>query len=200
MSKINAKMNKKGLELSINFIVIVVISLIVFFFGARFIYQLGAEATQLQSITADELEKRIGELACGGSERVCFPSDKKIIKKGKLGIFGMRIINVLEGDSHDFSLSVTQPDPPGYTEEGDEIFSGEDELPQFKYREEPFPISKNKEADRAIGVEIPSSAKSGTYILDVAVCYNDGDSNTRDNTGKCGEDIYSYNKIYVEVP
>lgn len=186
--------NKKGLELSINFIVIIIISLIVFFFGARFIYQLGSEATQLQSMTVEELDRKIGSLACEGSEKVCFGFDKKIIKRGKLGIFSLRIINIL--DSQDFDVIVTRPSTPGYTKQGDPIPS--DNL-IVKPASRTAYIKENGERNLAIGVEVPKNAVSGTYIFDVAICYDDLDGTNNDPTGKCGYDLYSFNKLYVEV-
>lgn len=174
-------MDKKGLELSINFIVIIVISLIVFFFGARFIYQLGSEATKLQSMTVDELDRKIGNLVCEGSEKVCLGFDKKIIQEGKLGVFGLRIINIL--DSQDFDIIISRPPPPnpwGYTKKGEDIAT--DSL-VVKPASRSVYIKKNEEKDLAIGIEVPKDARSGTYIFDVKIIpYN------------------TLHKIYVDVP
>jgi len=190
-------MDKKGLELSINFIVIIIISLIVFSFGVRFIYQLGSEATTLQKMTVDELDRKIGNLACEGSERVCFGFDKKIIKRGKLGIFSLRIINIL--DSQDFDITVSRPTPySGYKKDGSPITN--DNLKWKPDVPRTVNIKKNEEKDLAIGVEVPKDAKIGTYIFDVAICYDDLDSANDDTTGKCGNDIYNFGKIYAEVP
>jgi hypothetical protein len=194
-------MNSKGIELSLNFIVIIIISLMVFFFGAKFIYQLGHEATKLQSMTVDELDREIGNLVCQGMERVCYGFDTKQIKRGTLGIFGVRIRNVLDG-VEEFEVVVSRPDVPGYTKSGEEIL--QDEL-EWKPKERYASIQKNEEATVAIGVEVPKSGVvSGTYIFDVAVCYDDGDSTNDGETDpldRCeNRDLYSYNKLYVEVP
>lgn len=176
-------MDKKGLELSINFIVIIIISLIIFFFGARYIYKLGSEATTLQSMTVEELDRRISNLACEGSEKVCFGFDKKIIKRGKLGIFSLRIINIL--DSQNFDVIVTRPSPRGYTKDGTAITN--DDL-IVKPASRSTYIKENEEKDLAIGVEVPKqNVLSGTYIFDVKI----EPYYSLDNT------LY---KIYVEVP
>ncbi|TKJ40227.1 hypothetical protein CEE37_07840 [candidate division LCP-89 bacterium B3_LCP] len=171
-------MDKKGIELSINFLVIIIISLIVFGFGARFIYQLGSEAVKLQSMTVEELDRKIGILACEGSERVCFGFDRKIIKRGKLGVFGLRIINIL--DNQDFDVLVSRPTPSGYTKKGEDIVS--DNL-IVKPESRSVYIQKNEEKDLAIGVEVPKDARAGIYIFDVRVMPYE-----------------ALHKIYVEVP
>lgn len=170
-------MNKKGMEISINFIVIIMLSLLVFFFGARFIYNLGSQATKLQEMTVDELDRKIGNLVCEGSEKVCLGFDKKIIKRGKLGVFGLRIINFL--DSQNFDVIVTKPTPYGYTKKGDPITT--DSLIVRPESRSVF-IKKNEEKNLAIGVEVPKDVKGGTYIFDVRIMPYD-----------------SLHKIYVEV-
>jgi hypothetical protein len=175
--------NKKGLELSINFIVILIMSLLIFFLGARFIYQLGSGATDLQSITVDELDKQIGNLVCKGSERVCLGFDKKTIKRGDLGIFGLNILNVLEDQS--FDVIITRPVPSGYTKVGNPISS--DNL-EWKPQSRTVEIKRNEEKDLAIGVQVPKDALSGTYIFNVEI------------KTQAGEDYDTLHKIYVDVP
>jgi hypothetical protein len=49
-------MDKRAIELSLNFIVILIISIIIFGFGIRFISKLSSQATELQELTISELE------------------------------------------------------------------------------------------------------------------------------------------------
>lgn len=179
-------MNKKAIELSINFIVIIIISLVVFSFGVRYIYQLGSEANKLKDMAVEELDRKIGSLACEGSERVCLGIGTKTIKKGHFDVFGLRITNVLD-DNYEFNIEVNSSTIV-YTKKGEEIISDENKLPKLKYRTEPFLIKQNEESDLGIGVEIPKNAKSGTYVLDVKVY----PYYTLDNTT-----LY---QIYVDVP
>jgi len=175
--KPNFMNNKKGIELSINFLVIIIMSLLVFFFGARFIYNLGSQATELQEMTVDELDRKIGNLVCEGSEKVCLGFDKKTVKRGELGIFGLRIINIL--DSQNFDVIVSRPTPSGYTKKGEDITT--DSLTVRPESRSVF-IKKNEEKNLAIGVEVPKDARSGTHIFDVKIMPYD-----------------SLHKIYVEV-
>ena len=72
-------LGRKAIELSLNFIVILIISIIIFGFGIRFISQLSSQATELQEITTAELDERIGNLICEGSDRVCVGIGRKTI-------------------------------------------------------------------------------------------------------------------------
>lgn len=174
-------MNKKGLELSINFIVVIIIALVVFFFGLRFLYQLGSEASKLQTMTVDELDRKIESLACEGSEKVCFGFDTKTIKRGNFGVFGLRIINIL--DDQNFDIIITKGSPSGYTKNNEPIPTNNIKL---KHRPSVF-IKQNEEQNLGIGVEVPKNAQSGKYIFDVKV----EPYSISDNT------LY---KIYVDVP
>ena len=114
-------MNKNGIELSLNFLVVLIISIVLFGFGVRFISRLSSEATQLQDLTLGELDERIGNLVCEGSDRVCIGIDRKTIKRTKFDVFGLKIINIL--DSQNFDVAVTRPTPSGYTKTKQEIQS-----------------------------------------------------------------------------
>lgn len=177
--------NKKGIELSINFLVVIVLSFIILFFGARFIYNLAAEASELEQITSEELDRKIGELLCGGSEKVCLGIDRKIIKKGKLDIFELKIINILE--EQDFIIDITRPNPRGFTKTGDPINA--DNL-QWMPKTRTVSIKANEEKTFGVGIEVPKDAKSGTYIFNVDI---------QATKLPAGEEYTSLHKIYVEV-
>ena len=175
---------KKGIELSINFIVIIVIALVIFMFGVNFIYDLAKEATNLESVTINDLNRRIGELLCEGSDRVCIGIEKKSIPKGEYDIFGVKILNIL--DSGDFQVTIT---PSGYTTNSQPVVSDPEILNKIKvkHREDIF-IDKFEDTTLGIGVEVEKDAPSGTYILDVNVLY------IPDNTEYAG-----LQKLYVDV-
>jgi len=181
--------NKKSLELSLNFIIIMIISIVIFSLGIKFIYNLTSEATNLQDLSIYELDKQIGSLVCESAERVCIGVDRKTIQKSKYDIFGVKIFNVL--DNENFEITIKHPDPPsaiGYDKRNNPI-SG----PYLAIHPGGYPgrrietINKNKEANLAFGVEVPKDAVPGTYILNVDI--------------KNGGELYSsLLKIYVDVP
>src|SRR3989338_6289461 len=105
--------NKKAIELSLNFIIIIILSIIISEFGIRFISKLSTQAIELQEITTSELDERIGNLVCEGSDRVCVGIDRKTIRRTKFDVFGIKIINILEGQN--FDIIISRPSPSGYT-------------------------------------------------------------------------------------
>jgi len=191
-------MNRKGIELSMNFLVIIILSLVVFGFGVKFIYDIGAQATKLESMTAQQLDERIESLLCE-SEKVCLGVDTKTMKRGDVAIFGMKIINIL--DERPFYINIT-PSPGNVIPTDDirnTIFYKPDDWRLIN-------LNRNEERNIGIGVEVQKDAVSGTYIFDVVVCYDDTFTNN-DPTGRCQDtstglnfDVYSFKKFYVEVP
>lgn len=176
-------LNKKAVELSMNFIVILIISIIIFGFGIRFISKLSSQATELQEMTTSELDERIGSLVCEGSDRVCIGIDRKIIKRTKFDVFGLKMINIL--DSQNFDVTVSRPNPPGYAKNKQEIKS--DNLVWVPQARSIF-IEKNEEKNLGIGVQVPADASPGTYIFDIKIKTSDG------------KQYSATQKLYVDVP
>ena len=176
-------LNKKAIELSLNFMVILIISIVIFGFGIKFIQKLSSQATELQDITIGELDERIGNLVCEGSDRVCIGIDRIIIKRTKFDVFGLKIINIL--DTQNFDITVTRPAPSGYTKNKQPIQS--DSL-IWNPKSRSIFIEKNEEKNLGIGVQVPANSAPGTYIFDVRIQAADG------------KPYSSVQKLYVDVP
>ncbi|MDP6600616.1 MAG: hypothetical protein QF798_04230 [Candidatus Woesearchaeota archaeon] len=169
---------KKAIELSLNFLVTVIIAVAILVLGVKFINDIAGEATELESLTTDQLDKKITELNCESTDRVCMGISKKTIPKGEFDVFGIKIINILE--NQEFNINVKAAKLIKNNEEiTDTINLNKIKL---KYRNNLF-IGKNEEESIGVGVEVPKDTASGTYIFDVKVQPYD--------------ELY---KIYVEVP
>ena len=176
-------LNKKAIELSLNFIVIIIISVIIFGFGVRFLYTLFSQANNLRDLTSADLDRKIGNLICDGSERICIGIDKKIIDRGKFDVFGVKILNIVNNEN--FDIKVSPSNPIGYKKNNDPI-SG----PALIVNPEDRPlltIKKNEDKTVGIGVEVPKNAVSGTYILNVDIS---------NNNARYAPTL----KLYVDVP
>ncbi|MBN4049178.1 hypothetical protein JYT91_01025 [archaeon AH-315-M20] len=174
---------KKGIELSLNFIVTIIIALTIFVFGVRFIYNFASEATELEDLTTAELDNRIGELLCESTDRVCIGIDKKTIPRGKFGVFGVKIINIQQ--TQIFEIIVGRPDPGGYTQDNTLITGDGLDWKPKEPRE--LTIERNEEKEVGFGISVPRDAKPGIYIFDIKVQSSDASYDT-------------LHKIYVEVP
>ena len=98
-------MNKKGMELSINFIVILIITLIVFggclYIAANLFKNIDKLKDQMDKQTQDRLESMI----TSGNEEVVIAFNKKEVKIGDAAIFGIGVLNTL-GSQAEFSITI----------------------------------------------------------------------------------------------
>ena len=197
--------NKKAIELSLSFIIILIMSLVILGFGIRLMSQLFSKATDITNIPAEDFDRQIANLMCEGSERLCVIPQRKTIIKGDYSVVGVRIINILEPPAGQpatlFRVEIKTPDGPptgllGY---------GKNNLPIIKNDPVGFDglvvsptdtsgnplreaaIKKYEERNVAFAVQVPTNAPSGTYILNVKVTAN-------------GADYPPVHKVYIEVP
>lgn len=156
--------DKKGIELSLNFLVTIIIALTIFMFGIGFIYNLASEAQGLEEVSIDSLDRRIGSLLCDGTDRVCIGMDRQTIERGEFGIFGLKITNV-NADEESFDIIV---EPSGFTQNNGPIEPVTGDQITTKYRSNVV-LERNKQEEMGIGVQVSKDARTGTYILDVRV-------------------------------
>ena len=165
-----------------NFLVTVIIAIVILVFGVRFISDLVVETTKLESLTTDQLDKKIENLLCE-TEKVCIGTTKKTIQKGKFDVFGIKIINIISDEEFSDEFNVNIRVSKLIKDNNEIIDPNKLNKIKLKYRTNNFIVEKNNEESIGIGVEVEKDAVSGTYILDVEIPQYD--------------EIY---KIYVEVP
>jgi len=181
-------MMKKAIELSLNFLVTVILALVIFGFGIRFINNLASDVDKLKDFTFDELDKQVEDLLCESTDKVCLGTTKKVIQKGDFDVFGVKIINVISDSGFDDNFKVNLEVSKLIKKNNEEVTADLDELIEVKYRDDLIKIQKNEEDDIGIGIEVKKGAPSGTYILDVWV------------EPYLSRNDITLQKIYVEVP
>ena len=85
--------SRKGIELSINFIVILILSLIIFVGGLVFTTKFFNMAMDEKARLDKETEAKIDQLLADGAP-VAIPQNKKAIKRGHSDVFGLGIRNI----------------------------------------------------------------------------------------------------------
>ena len=177
-------MNKKAFELSINFIVLLILSIVIFGFGIKFVYDLMHQAGELSNMTQKQIDAQIENILCDSSERICIGTSTKEIRPNKVGVFTIGILNI--GDGADFYIDVEESDSGGIPYTGETYWMLKNEVT----------IKPNEQKKVGIAVQVPGGTPKGTYVLNVYVC--------RDESISCEEDSdnrYSTTqKIYVVVP
>jgi hypothetical protein len=176
-------MNKKAFELSINFIVILIISIVIFGFGIKFVSNLMQGVNDLNKLTNSDFEANMERILCDSSEKTCVGISRKEIRPNKVAFFTFGVLNTNEQIT-DFYIDIEQAEP--YDNHPDEI--------KYQLNNE-LTLDPFEQNNVVIAVQVPGGTKKGTYVLNVYVCSEQSSceegSNNRYSKTK---------KLYIEVP
>lgn len=187
--------NKKGIELSVNFLVTLVIAIVVFGMGiylANMIFGQGGNIAEKQFA---DFDKNVGELACYASDNVCIHQKSETIKRGSLKTLAVTVKNALREEKL-FKLVVQNT---RYLDAANEEQKTFEPLLLFgldKGRTEV--LEKGEKKTFGIGVEVPKDAPSGQYTLTVNIYYADADANP--DTASWELFMPDPQKIFITVP
>ncbi len=176
-------MQKKAIELSLTFMVVVIISIILFVFGVNFAYKTANEANKIDKANTAELDKKFAQLSCESSDKVCVGIIKRLIPKGSFDTFGLKIINIENATGFLVEVKASKAFDKQEEETANNL--------TFKYNNNEIMVEKNEEKSLGIAFEVPKESVSGTYVFDILVKY------------KVNGEFQQYDdleKIYVEVP
>jgi len=176
-------MNKKGLELSINFIVVVILSLVVFGMGLVLFRNVFSESQDFTDKVTQDTERRLNNLLIKGDELVMMPDFVQNIKSGDSYQFPLGIkadtskcVNLPQNQLSEQTFSVQTSFDMAIDENDREIDLNLDE--QSDISEWTFPEStyliKNHE-NKIVGVPIrvgESFQTDATYVFNVEVKCN----------------------------
>ncbi len=184
---------KKGIELSINFFVIIVLSVVIFGIGIKLLYDMCSKVgcfSEPDLIDSSCSDKNMDMLLADSRVAVC-PSDMTI-PKARTGTFKIGILNPEAETKFRVNLKVSA----GTEKNGADIIS----LPAFIFTQmSAYDIKTNKDKKALVKISVPSNAPSGTYSVDVKVC--SGSSNAPDEA-ECDltDPPFGLNRIYIHVP
>jgi len=170
--------NKKGIELSVNFLVMFIIAIVVFGFGIYFISTLYGKVVDLNEQKQELFKNSIKNLKCGKSERICTTKDKKNGKPGDQVFFSVGVRNVLDTDK---TFVYWVKNEKAFDKDNVDIIlllSNEYIYPEdgSVEKSEIGPLKKFEDGTGVIEIDVPETAAYGTYILDVEVQYEDSAS------------------------
>ncbi len=200
---------KAAIELSMNFLVMMIISITIFAFGVQFVYRISSQAIELKDLTADELDARVDDLLCSSSTKVCIGKDTQTVGRGEFKAYGIKILNV--ENEQDFTIKVAQPNNPtnpptseiGFKKDGSAITLSQATGRNIEFAPQDREITdvpRNGEQLVGIGVTVPKDALSGTYILNVKILRPVLGVTNEDCTTSPNLCYVSLQKLYVNVP
>ncbi len=181
--------NKRAIELSINFIVMLVLGIAMFGSGLMFASKFFSKAEQIKGNLDSQTEKQIEKLLDSGSSTV-IPISQKEIFRNKFDTFGIGVLAKLSGD---YSMTVSQGD--AFTKSKETIswnIADWDLQPGLTQK---LTLEKNKKGKYMVGVTVPRTAEKGTYIFIVTISYTDP-TNTNANLPEYDNPM----QFFVKVP
>lgn len=162
------KNSKKGMELALNFIVIIILTIVVFTMGLYFAVTSFSKTEMITQDTLGQLGDQLEDLACNDKEAVCVGIAKKTVKRGDLAVFGLQIANRI-GNDEVFTFTIT---PKGYVLDSapDQNIDGDDGTVAVVYQRDATTIKANDLKKFPIGIQATKESKyDATYIFDVKV-------------------------------
>ena len=191
--------NKKAIELSVNMIVVLIISIVVFTLGIFFVKQIYSYATKTTNDVGEEFDASVQDLLCENREIVCIPKDSADLAQEKNPYYGVVITYVGNTATQDFKLIVENSI---YLDKMGASTTNNFPSANIKYVAEKFTVKNNGVAKKKIAL-VPTGVKSGTYAFNVKVMCTDGSGNTQ-NCNPIGntypEQYGPTQKIYLYVP
>jgi len=159
--------DKRGIELSINFIVMLILAIAVFAGGLVFASKFFGHAEKVKGSLDAQTEKQIEKLLDSGS-LVVIPISTKEINKNKHGTFG---VGVLAQNTGNYVLKVEYTDEAYRPKTMDPIEAdGASWLMEGSAQQE-MHLQKNEKGKFLVGVSVPKNAVRGTYIYKATVDY-----------------------------
>ncbi len=189
-------MDKKAFALSINFVVILIISIIVFSMGIYVVNRFFEYAKE-EKLRWDVLTRQEIDAALDSGDRVAIPRYKTTVGNGEFGTFGVGILNIL-GTEKDFKVDISfalasyqgseicNPATAASCGNPDSwIKTVYDEAPPIDFT---LKIKNNEKKDFLVGFSL-KGAKKGTYVFNVDIDYDDAG----------WQDYDVLHKLYVDV-
>ena len=163
-------MNKKAIELSVNFLVIVILSIVMLTSGVLLIKQFFGTATDLEKTLDDRTVSHIEDLLDEG-DYVAIPVKRKEIQRGDSQVFGLGILNI-NSNAPTKTFTIVVEFKRLITKGTEDII--EDTTPDFDpntwtlYQDSVL-LGYNEKKVTQILVEIPKNAPPGQYIYNVNI-------------------------------
>lgn len=168
--------NKKGaLELSINTLVIIIISLVILGAGISLMYQFISGAESIKASLDAKTEAELERLLVNQGERVALPLHVAEIERGDSHVFGIGILNVL-GENEEFVIKVNLKKVIDENEKDITSTIKKSAVEAWlMYVAEPIFIADGAHHSEPILVNVPDDAVKGQYVFAAIVERISGD-------------------------
>ncbi len=191
-------MNKRGFELTINFLVVIIISVVVLGLGIKFISDMVGNTREMIPMIDAKIHDELSRMV-SGNKRVAIAFNEATIKKGESVGFGLGIMNTNPNKERfkvfawcakygEFGTDSLNLGCPGTI--GNKL--------GIVYDKGEFDIENNGDSQTMILVKAPKSAKAGNYVIYVNAC-SQGFSGVSCDESSIVTKYDSTQKIFVTV-
>jgi hypothetical protein len=161
------KMGKKGMELSVNFLITIIISLVIFGFGIKFGYDLIKQGDNMVSGMKQADENKLKGMLDTNAKVSMFEGMVKL-KKGNAAIVGVGVLNLLDtSPPPQFNLEVTSD--KYYQDEMSGGSSFSEVTTNILVPSTPVSLNQNEKRVFSFSVKADKNAPRGTYTFIVKV-------------------------------
>ncbi len=157
--------SKRGIELSINFLVVVVLGLAFLSMGIIAFNKFFREAEALK-VAFDERTQAELETALSRGEKVSIPFTEKKVFAGETAIFGLGILNII-GNNQLFVVDVRCDE---FIPRGKNLPESCSELDNNLLYTPRHTLKNNQQQKLPVAISTQKNTKGGIYILNVCVC------------------------------
>ncbi len=164
-----ARGKKAAISLSMEFLVVIILSLVLLGMGVTLLYQFVGGAEKLKGELDQRTEEELRRLLIDEGRRVALPLHETELYGGENHVFGIGILNVEAGNS-EFYLTIEDEVKFTNTEEAIQDLSRERDLPGWLlYTRDKLVIEQGEHRIEPIMVLVPKDATPGTYIFSAAI-------------------------------
>ncbi|MEK6901817.1 MAG: hypothetical protein AABX37_05715 [Nanoarchaeota archaeon] len=161
-------MNHKGaIELSVNMLVVIILSLVIFAGGVALLYKFIGGASDVQKDLDQRTQEELERLLIDEGKPVALPLQSATLHAGEQHIFGLGILNI--GEYNQFKVGITFSK---YIDQGGIDHTAEqqeDPVTWFLYNRNLFSLQQNEAHTESLLVEVSKTAPKGKYIFTVEV-------------------------------
>ncbi len=159
--------SKKGaIELSVNMLVVIIISLIVLAGGITLLYKFLAGAEGLKADLDSQTEEQIQRMLLQDGKIVALPINKAILPRGEQKTFGLGVMNI--GKTETFNVFIS-PSSPGYFPTTGSPQDNPQTNSWVLFDDSAFSLEQQESHNVAILISVPTDAENGIYLFDVSV-------------------------------
>ncbi|PIN76193.1 hypothetical protein COV17_03105 [Candidatus Woesearchaeota archaeon CG10_big_fil_rev_8_21_14_0_10_36_11] len=185
---------KAAISLSMNVLVIIIISIVILVGSVAFLYKLIGGAESIKSDLDERTNQQLKQLLIDQGKRTAVYPYKVTISHANNAVFGIGVLNVDEDSTADFSLEITLTKVLDIQSvDITTTLNLEDlQLNALLYTAESFKVLQNEHKNIPVLVSIPTNYPSGTYIFNAIITVSSTDSSEQEQYGPS-------QKFYVEV-